>query len=108
MTIGWEEVLMLMIFALVIFGPKRLPEIGRQVGRAIGEIRRVSRQFEDEVRGVTEPFHRELTAAMDPDDAEILQTEAKAEATYDLDPDHSTFTVKDKPRGNEQTPPRAL
>src|SRR5713101_8036359 len=108
MTIGWEEILLLMVFALVIFGPKRLPEIGRQIGRAVGELRRVSRQFEDEVREVAEPFHREITGAMNPDEAEILKAEAEVETKYDLDPDHSTFTVKDEQRANEQRPPRAL
>jgi len=107
MTIGWEEIFMLMVFALVIFGPKRLPEIARQVGRFVGEIRRLSHEFEREVRDVTEPFHdefrkaadpfrRELTAAMDPEEAEIRKAESDAGVaeTYELDADHSTFLPK--------------
>jgi len=108
MTIGWEEILVLMMFALIVFGPKRLPEIGRQVGRAIGELRRVSRQFEEEVRGVTEPFHRELSSAMEPFEPDVAEAEAEAAATYDLDADHSTFNVPDEQRAHEQPPPRAL
>ena len=107
MTIGWEEIVMLMVFALLIFGPKRLPEIARQVGRFMGEIRRMSREFEEQVRDVTEPFqaeyrnaaepfHRELTAALHPDDEEMRKAEADAGVTqnYELDPDHSTFLPK--------------
>jgi Tat protein translocase TatB subunit len=108
MTIGWEEVLVLMVFALIVFGPKRLPEIGRQVGRAIGELRRVSRQFEDDVREVAEPFHREMTAAMEPLDTALDDAEAEAAATYDLDPDHSTFNVSSERSAHDQPPPRAL
>jgi Tat protein translocase TatB subunit len=66
MNIGPGEILLLAIFALIFFGPKRLPEIGRQVGRAIGEIRRLSREFESEVREATEPFTREIRDAMHP------------------------------------------
>ena len=108
MTIGWEEIVMLMVFALIVFGPKRLPEIARQVGRFMGEIRRLSHEFEREVRDVAEPFHeefrrsadpfrRELTAApIDPEEAEIRKAEADAGVaeTYELDEDHSTFLPK--------------
>lgn len=39
-----------MLFALVIFGPNRLPEIGRQVGKAIREVRKLSGSFQEEIR----------------------------------------------------------
>src|SRR5438309_8420618 len=107
MTIGWEEIVMLMVFALIVFGPKRLPEIARQVGRFMGEIRRLSHEFEREVRDVAEPFHeefrrsadpfrRELTAAVDPEEAEIRKAEGDAGVVenYELDEDHSTFLPK--------------
>jgi sec-independent protein translocase protein TatB len=98
-TIGWEEILLLMVFALIIFGPKRLPEIARQVGRFVGEIRRLSQEFEREVRDVTDPFHRELTAATNPEDAQMRAAEAEAgiDQTYDMDEHHSTFRPPDPP-----------
>jgi Tat protein translocase TatB subunit len=80
MNIGWQEIFLLMVFALIVFGPKRLPEIGRQVGRFVGEVRRVSRDFEREVREAAEPL-----------EGEIREAERVARETYDLDPDHSTF-----------------
>src|ERR1051325_7116385 len=111
MTIGWEEIVRLMVFALLVFGPKRLPEIARQVGRFMGEIKRMSREFEDQVRDVTEPFqtefrnaadplHRELTAALHPDEAEMRKAEADAGVTesYELDENHSTFLPKQDPQ----------
>lgn len=49
-NLGWQELLLIMIFALVVFGPKRLPEIGRQVGKAIREVRKVSGQFQEEIK----------------------------------------------------------
>jgi TatA/E family protein of Tat protein translocase len=40
----------IMIIALVVFGPQRLPEIAKQIGKAIREVRKVSGQFQEEIR----------------------------------------------------------
>ena len=54
MNLGFPEMLFLGLLALLLFGPKRLPEIGRQIGRAMGEFKRASselqNQLEEEVR----------------------------------------------------------
>lgn len=42
MNIGGPELLFILILALLIFGPKRLPEVGRTIGRGLGEFRRAS------------------------------------------------------------------
>jgi Tat protein translocase TatB subunit len=106
MTIGWEEIMLLMVFALFIFGPKRLPEIARQVGRFVGEIRRVSREFEREVRDVAKPFHRELKDLADPEEVEIRKAEADAGVAdnYALDEDHSTFMPLADPPASPRPP----
>lgn len=41
-SIGLPEVLMILVIALLIFGPKRLPEIGRTIGKGLAEFRRAS------------------------------------------------------------------
>lgn len=49
-----SEILFIAVLALLIFGPRRLPEIGRQIGKALAEFRRAKNEFtaqiEDEVR----------------------------------------------------------
>jgi Sec-independent protein secretion pathway components len=44
------------LLALILFGPKKLPEIGRQIGKGLAEFKRASREFqsqiEDEVRNL--------------------------------------------------------
>lgn len=40
--IGMTELLVIMAVALVVFGPKRLPELARSMGRALGEFRQAS------------------------------------------------------------------
>lgn len=44
--------LVILVGALIILGPKRLPEAARQVGKAMAELRRVTSGFEAEVRDV--------------------------------------------------------
>jgi sec-independent protein translocase protein TatA len=40
--LGFPELLFIFILALLIFGPRKLPEIGRTIGRAMGELRRAT------------------------------------------------------------------
>jgi sec-independent protein translocase protein TatB len=40
--VGWHEILLILVLALLVFGPRRLPELGRTLGRALGEFRRAT------------------------------------------------------------------
>lgn len=48
--IGFGELLFLAVLALLIFGPKRLPEIGRAAGRFLREFRQATRGIDREVQ----------------------------------------------------------
>jgi sec-independent protein translocase protein TatA len=48
--LGIGELLVIFVIALIIFGPKKLPEIGRSVGRAMMEFKKASQEFQDSVR----------------------------------------------------------
>src|SRR5215475_4741831 len=43
--IGLQEMLVIGVIALLVFGPSKLPELGRMVGRAMREFRRASDEF---------------------------------------------------------------
>lgn len=43
--LGVPEMIFIMLLALLVFGPKRLPEIGRTLGKGIGEFRRASNEL---------------------------------------------------------------
>ena len=53
-NLGPMEILVVLAVALIVLGPKRLPEAGRQVGRALGEVRRWSESMQAEVKAVLE------------------------------------------------------
>jgi len=43
------EMIFLFFLALILFGPKKMPEIGRQVARFLGEFRRASNEFRSQI-----------------------------------------------------------
>ena len=47
---GFSETIFLFFLALLIFGPKKLPEIARQVGKALAEFRRASNEFKAQLQ----------------------------------------------------------
>ena len=63
MSLGPAEILVILVVALLVFGPTRLPEVGRQVGRTMREFRRFQQTMRrdlDEVFGhddVTDATH---------------------------------------------------
>lgn len=44
------EIMTVAVIALVVFGPQRLPEIARNLGKAINEVRRMTAEMKDELR----------------------------------------------------------
>lgn len=53
-SIGMPELVIIFVIALIIFGPRKLPELGRSLGKSIGEFKRASNELrnslEDEIR----------------------------------------------------------
>ena len=52
-SLGMPEILIILVIALIIFGPRKLPELGKTLGQSLAQFRRASedfkRQWEDEV-----------------------------------------------------------
>lgn len=53
-NLGGMEVVVILLVALVVLGPKKLPEAARQVARAVGELKRISSGFQREMREAIE------------------------------------------------------
>jgi sec-independent protein translocase protein TatA len=52
-NIGATELILVAVLALIIFGPGKLPDLGKAVGKSISEFRRSSAQFMDEAESNT-------------------------------------------------------
>ena len=48
-NLGFGEILLILVLALVIFGPRRLPEMGRSIGRSLREFRRAASDLRAEI-----------------------------------------------------------
>ena len=48
-SLGFQEVAVILLLALLIFGPKKLPEIGRTLGGAMRELRKAARDFSSSI-----------------------------------------------------------
>ena len=66
-NIGMADTFILMVLALVVFGPRRLPQIGRQIGKLMFEFRKASNDFkfqmEEELRAAEEADRRQREEA---------------------------------------------
>lgn len=53
-SIGMPELIIILVIALIIFGPRKLPELGRSIGRSLAEFKRASNELrqtlDDEIR----------------------------------------------------------
>jgi TatA/E family protein of Tat protein translocase len=79
--IGMPELVIIFVIALLVFGPKELPKIGKTIGKAMGEFRRAS----DELK---EGIQREV---------DLAEREETGEATITPSPDAATATVPAEP-----------
>ena len=62
MNLGFPELIVIFTVALLVFGPRKLPEIGRSLGRSLNEFKRATndlkRTWESEVRSEEEDLRR--------------------------------------------------
>lgn len=74
-TLGGQEIILILVIALIVFGPRKLPEIGKNIGRMMAEFRKASNDFrrtlEEEV---------EAEKARPPEPAAPLRAEPPADA----------------------------
>ena len=89
MNLGFPEMIFIFLLALIIFGPKKLPEIGRQIGKALNEFKRASNEFkaqiESEISHLDVENHQILPPAEPPAGA-IAAEHAAPEPVLDPEP----------------------
>ncbi|MGH9234636.1 MAG: Sec-independent protein translocase protein TatB, partial [Acidimicrobiales bacterium] len=61
-NVGGGELLVIMLIALIVLGPQRLPDAARQVGKVMSEVRRVSSGFQRELKDAFDASESETPA----------------------------------------------
>ncbi len=124
-TLGMTDTLILMVMALVVFGPRRLPQIGRQIGKLMYEFRKASNDFkfqmEEELRLSEEADRRKKEEERQRSLAALAATEqasvsadppAPAQAVASPYPGEGTYPAQYPPETpattTEETVPRIM
>lgn len=78
--IGLPEMGLIMVVALLIFGPKKLPEIGRSLGKTIRGFQEASNEFQNEFKREAENLEQAVktTAELEPKQIEAVTSQQDA------------------------------
>ena len=79
-NLGMPELILILVLALLLFGPKKLPEIGKQLGKGLGEFKRASNDLKRSIEDEIEKASKEEPASPPPD-AKPTAVEAAAPAS---------------------------
>src|SRR5579859_3529365 len=97
-TMSMVDSLILMVMALVVFGPRRLPQIGRQIGKLMYEFRKASNDFkfqmEEELRNAEDADRRKKEEERQRSLAALAATE---QASVSADPPAKTLELPPSP-----------
>ena len=94
--IGLPEMALIMVVALLIFGQKKLPEIGKSMGKAIRSFQDASKEFEDEFKREAEQIETAVktTAEIEPKQITPAPSEAEnmAQTSFTQEPESQVIT----------------
>lgn len=99
-NLGFPEIMMIMLLALLLFGPKKIPEIGRTLGKGLREFKRSTSGFMDSInqdmkemdakptpQAKQMPAEPKPTASLAPPEREAPEDVHEAEIVIDLEGD---------------------
>ena len=84
---GVTELLLVFVVILILFGPRRLPEIARTLGKMLNEVRRASQDFRGQIMSIDATDGSSEAESEDAYDGEIVDEGEDPAAESDDDPD---------------------
>ena len=83
--VGLPEVTVILILALLIFGPKKLPELGKQLGKTLKSLKKASNEFQNEIEQViNEPEKEDIPKSPDNNITDKLDQSTKGTEENEL------------------------
>jgi len=79
-TLGGPELFLIFVVALIVFGPRKLPEIGKSLGKMMGEFRRASNDFRNTIENEVEAEKIRDSLRIEPPKVEPVPAEGTPEA----------------------------
>ena len=68
MSLGWPEIILILIVVLMLFGANRIPEIARSLGKATREFKRARDEFADEIKNADSEKEKKIAENHDKKD----------------------------------------
>ena len=94
--LGVQEMLAIFVLALLLFGPKKLPELGRMLGKAVSEFRRAKNELKSTFESHLSELEREV------------QAEKQSEITSDYSSVHYPYPYDENGRRESDTNPSSV
>jgi Tat protein translocase TatB subunit len=103
-NVGGGELLIILLVVLIVLGPDKLPETARKIGNVVGEVRRMSSGFQDEMRSAM----HDVTRPQPPRPSlEPVNDDATPSASSAEPGDHTNAETEDTPRPQASDDPAA-
>lgn len=93
MNLGMPEMIFIFLLALLLFGPKKLPQVGRELGKALNEFKRASNEFKSQLETEieqAEALEREKSSGGPPPQPLVEQSDAGASTAAEAVPAGAT------------------
>lgn len=113
---GFGEMFFIFLLALIIFGPKKLPEIGRQIGKALADFKRYSNDFKYQLESEVRQWEIEETLRKEKEDlkqsilpsgtipSDVFEMHSESSPTPELKPEPATVQQPESATPSESTP----
>lgn len=102
MNLGFGEMLFLFVLGLLLFGPKKLPTIGRQLGKAMNDFKRASQEFQSQLNDEVRQLEEAATRETEPQPNPPTGTAARGDyVDYAMEPSSGENEAEGPARGTE-------
>ncbi|HKY03241.1 MAG TPA: twin-arginine translocase TatA/TatE family subunit [Blastocatellia bacterium] len=96
---GWTEIIFVLVIALIIFGPRKLPELGKSLGASLAQFRRASEDFKRTWEEEVETEKRKLEASIT--STEPFSPDADTVPKQEFEPGFPDSSYADEPVATE-------